>query len=280
MREPRDKRSASTGAVAFMVAAVIFAGLAGILISQLLAAEYPQEPLGPVLVATKDLPSGRKLQPTDLRVTKWPVSSIPRGAFASKRQLLVLKPVTLVPLAEGAAILSGQLSRPRSGIGVAAKLEAGKRAVAVETDASLALAELLYPGARVDVVSTVRGQGGVGRSSVQSRIILQNINVLAVGPDIDAASVARRNMPSKEGSGVESVGDGKSERQARRVVTLSVTPEEAERLVLANRGGAIDLVLRSQKDITPVPTPGATFEALIGDATKKGAEALVDGVVP
>jgi pilus assembly protein CpaB len=276
MAERRNKKGpASSGATIFMVAAVVLSGLAGLMISRLLAAEYPDEPLRPVVVATRDLDSGRTLQAADLRLTKWPVSSIPRGAFASKRQLLALKPVALLPLPEGAAILGSHLSRPRSGIGVAAKLDAGKRAVAVQTDAALAVAELLYPGARVDVLSTVKRLGGKKGSRVRTKTILQNVTVLAVGPDIDAASVARRGQTGKGGGGISGVSnDGGDQRAARRVVTLSVTPEEAERLVLANRGGGIDLVLRSQKDVTPVPTSGATFEML--HSTNRSADALFE----
>ncbi|MBK6849402.1 MAG: hypothetical protein IPG96_18350 [Proteobacteria bacterium] len=56
----------------------------------------------------------------------------------------------------------------------------------------------------------------------------------------------------------------------RRVVTLALTPEQTERLVLAAREGVLDLALRSPRDQEPVSTPGVTPEALFrGEAGER-----------
>lgn len=252
--EGRKRSSTSTGVVIFMAAAVAFSALAGVLLSRLLGQEYSQEPLRPVVVAARDVAAGRALSAPDLRLSRWPASSIPRGAFSTRERLLQAKAVPLVPLVEGAAVLASHLSRSHAGMGVAAKLGGGKRAVAIRTDASVALAKLLYPGARVDVLATMRDREQGGRTVT----ILQNTEVLAVGPDIDAASA--NAGPAKGGGGRSAAGDER--RAARRVVTLAVTPEEAERLVLASRNGAIDMVLRSPADKQVLTTPGANAAAI------------------
>ncbi|MBK6849401.1 MAG: Flp pilus assembly protein CpaB [Proteobacteria bacterium] len=189
----RSQRTTSAGVIGFMIGAVVFAALAGLLLSRLLGQRYAQEPLRAVVVAAADLPAGQPLSTTDLRLADWPVSSVPRGAFAAVDDLMRLQTVPLVPLAQGAPLLAGQLAATGSGMGAAAKLGDGQRAVAVHTDAVLALARLLYPGARVDVLATLRSfETGAGSKPVQTKVILQNVTVLAVGADLDPASAWRR----------------------------------------------------------------------------------------
>jgi Flp pilus assembly protein CpaB len=63
------------------------------------------------------------------------------------------------------------------------------------------------------------------------------------------------------------------------VVTLSVTSEQAERLVLASREGKIDLVLRSPSDDEIIKTPGTTSGVVLGEPEakdEKDEEALRD----
>lgn len=261
----RSQRTTSAGVIGFMIGAVVFAALAGLLLSRLLGQRYAQEPLRAVVVAAADLPAGQPLSTTDLRLADWPVSSVPRGAFAAVDDLMRLQTVPLVPLAQGAPLLAGQLAATGSGMGAAAKLGEGQRAVAVHTDAVLALARLLYPGARVDVLATLRSfETGAGSKPVQTKVILQNVTVLAVGADLDPASAWRRGgaAPGATVFSGGTSGAAEAHEAERRVVTLALTPEQTERLVLAAREGVVDLALRSPRDQEPVSTPGVTPEAL------------------
>ncbi|MBK8481646.1 MAG: Flp pilus assembly protein CpaB [Proteobacteria bacterium] len=261
----RSQQTTSAGVVGFMIGAVIFAALAGLLLSRLLGQRYAQEPLRAVVVAAADLPAGQPLSTTDLRLADWPVSSVPRGAFAAIEDLMRLQTVPLVPLAQGAPVLAGQLSASGAGLGAAAKLGDGQRAVAIHTDAALALARLLYPGAHVDVLATLRSFGsGAGSKPVQTKVILQNVTVLAVGGDLDPASAWRRGAGVGGAPALSGATTSKSAQDdaERRVVTLALTPEQTERLVLAAREGVLDLALRSPRDQEPVTTSGVTPEAL------------------
>lgn len=269
----RAQQTSSAGVVGFMIGAVVFAALAGLLLSRLLGQRYAQEPLRAVVVAAADLPAGQPLSTTDLRLADWPVSSVPRGAFATVEDLVRLQSVPVVPLAQGAPVLAGQLSATGAGMGAAAKLGEGQRAVAVHTDAVLALARLLYPGARVDVLATLRAfEGAAGSKPVQTKVILQNVMVLAVGAELDPASALRRGATAAGATVLDPAKASESEaREAeRRVVTLALTPEQTERLVLAAREGVVDLALRSPRDQEPVTTPGVTPEALFrGEAGER-----------
>lgn len=275
MAAENKKDSSSRGVVLFMVAAVGFAALAGILVSQLLGRTYAEEPLQPVVVAARDIVAGQPLGPGELRVAQWPVSSVPRGAHSTVQQLIQSRAVPLIPVAEGSALLASQLSEPQSGMGVAAKLPGGQRAVAVLTDESVSRARLIYPGARVDVLTTFGRARGGRRAKVKTKVFLQNVLVLAVGPNIDAVSAAGPSTGRSSSAKARLLRTGSKEAEAaRRVVTLAVTPEDAERLVLAIREGRIDLVLRSPKDEQTLSTPGATPAMILGtgdDRQRSGA---------
>lgn len=262
------KSKTSPIVVLFMLGAVAFAAVAGWLTSRLLGETYAQEPLRPVVVAARNLAPGRSLTRADLAVAQWPVSSVPEGSYRGPDKVLEAKVVPLVPVARGVALVSAQLSHPGAGLGVAAKLEDGMRAMAIQIDSATTLARLVYPGARVDVLSTLGGAGGfASRATTRTKTILQNVPVLAVGPNIDAASASPRRDKAASSSGFGGGGDDREARMARSMVTLAVTPDQAERLVFARREGSIDLVLRNAKDEDAVSTAGATFEVVVGPVT-------------
>jgi pilus assembly protein CpaB len=273
MMAKAKKSSTSVGVISFMVAAVLFAGLAGVLVSHLLGQRYASEPIRPVVVAARDMPSGAPFEKSALRLAQWPKSSVPRGAFTSIDQVLQAGGVPLIPLVSGEPVLASHLSKQSSGMGVAAKLEQHQRAMAIQVESSVTLAQLIYPGARVDVLTTLRRPGS-GFRGVKTKVILQNVSVLAVGSDMDPLSAIRRQAPvvRKKGSirAIRSVDQ--DQRAARRVVTLSVTSEQAERLVLASREGKIDLVLRSPSDDEIINTPGTTSGVVLGEPETKDAQ--------
>ena len=78
-----------------------------------------------------------------------------------------------------------------------------------------------------------------------SKIVLQNIKVLANGQNIDKP---------------------KDEREANSVkaVTLLVTPEQAEKLALASSEGKLQLVMRNQIDQGDEQTKGINKRGLLG----------------
>jgi pilus assembly protein CpaB len=210
--------------------------------------------------------AGEPLRKEDLRLSMWPQSAIPVGAYQTVDALLKSSRVPLIPFVKGEPILQSHLSESKSGIGIAPLIEKDHRAMTIRVDDQVALARLVYPGARVDVISTIREQVGA-KSRVIARTVIQNARVLAVGEDIDPLTSNRRKKPAtggQGGGGGLGMEGGTESREARGVVTLSLRPEEAERLSLASREGRIDLVLRGPQDTRTVPTTGATPVALTG----------------
>jgi pilus assembly protein CpaB len=242
------RRASSLGTIGFMVAAVVFAALAGVLVSQLLENRYSKEPVRAVVVVKHDVPAGVPFRAKDLAVVDWPQSAVPRGAYTKVKKVADSKRTPLVPLVKGQAVLVSQLSQPNAGIGVASLIEEGKRAVSIKTDDPVTLAQLVYPGARVDVLSTAQRQGKKRGNYMQTRTVLQNVKVLAVGEDIDPLSVASRRKPKKDEDGAFSSGRGSDSKEVQRVITVLVTPQEAEDLSQAEREGKIYIALRNPRD--------------------------------
>lgn len=258
--EPRPQRTASLVTVAFMVVAIACAVVAGFLVSQVMQGTYSKEPVKPVVVAASSVPAGQLLRKEDLRVAHWPRSSVPLGAFAEVDAVLKVSGIPLIPFVPGEPVLASHLSKPSTGLGIAPLLAEGKRAMSIATDNPVTLARLLYPGARVDVLVTMqRHANGTGQNA-STRVVLQDVKVLAVGEDIDPLTVAERRRAARQQK-EESVGSGGADpdsRETRGVITLEVSPVESERLALATREGKVDVVLRNPADRAEVTTPGAT----------------------
>ena len=259
-------KASSFGTIGFMIAAIVFAAVAGILLSQVMESTYSQEPVKPIVVAARKLPAGAKPKKKDLKLGSWPESSIPTGAYKKIEDVLKSNRVPLIPFVRGEPVLKSHLSKARAGIGVATLVDMDKRAIAVRTDNAVTLTRLVYPGARVDILTTMRNTGGGiddEGPKISTKIVLQDVKVLSVGEDIDPLTITDRMRSKKKEEGALGGGESSDQREARSTVTLLVAPEEAERLVLALREGKIDIVLRNPKDHRQVETSGATEEAFM-----------------
>jgi pilus assembly protein CpaB len=122
--------------------------------------------------------------------------------------------------------------------GVAAVTQPEKRAMAVRVDDVVGVAGFINPGNRVDVLVTLR------EASSQTKTVLQNVLVLATGTQLDAH------------------GNGTKSREVR-VITVEVTPEEAEKLALAAHEGKVTMALRNYANTQPILTSGATISTLL-----------------
>jgi pilus assembly protein CpaB len=269
MQDPRA-RASRFGALGFTLCAVALAGATGWLLLRLLnAGGYGNEPTRPVVVAAREVQAGRPLRAQDLRTIQWPASSVPAGAFGTAEQLL--KPEPRVPtggLTEGEPVLRERLAEPKAGPGLAALVSPNARAVAVKVDREVAAAHLLYPGAHVDVLTTLRDP--IGRI-VSTRTVIENVRVLAIGTfaDIEAARRGHEQPGNQSGS----TGFSQAQNDAEAVVTLEVSPHDAEKLTLSAREGKIDLALRNAADEHPAGTGGVTSGELLAGTAEAPANA-------
>jgi pilus assembly protein CpaB len=238
--EARPRRSGLRAAI-FWVIALAAGGATAMLLRVYLKANSAATPvLSQVLVAAVDLPVATTLREDHLKLVPWPEGARPPGTFSDAKQ--AIDRVVLAKLVTGEPILAAKLAAKDAGRGLAALIPPSMRAVAVRVDDVVGVAGFVHPEDRVDVIVTLRAPRSSDQESV-SKIILQNVRVLAVGQELDT----------------------KDNRQPTSVTvaTLLVTPEGSEKLALASTQGKLLLTLRSWTDEQAVETAGVHPTALL-----------------
>lgn len=223
--------------------ALLVSGLCTWLVSRRLSAPpAPQrQPDAHYVAPSRALDAGDLLNSGNTELIAWPGSAPIEGAFTAPAA--VLGRAVLFPLGKGQPILDRDLSAPGSGIGLAGKIPDGMRAVALRSDEVVGVAGFLVPGSHLDVLVTYRT--GASADSVTATV-LQDAIVLAAGQQIEP--------------------DPAGKPSAATVVTLLLTPEEAERAVLASTQGAIHFVLRNGADKSRTEDAPIALSQLSGEA--------------
>jgi pilus assembly protein CpaB len=199
------------------------------------------------------LPVGTLLTREQVVLVPWPQASPVPGGFSSVDE--VVGRGLIAQVLQNEPITESKLAPREAGGGLPPTIPAGMRAMAVRVNDVIGVAGFTLPGTRVDVIVTVNSQNG----QTQSRVVLNNIQVLTAGTNYDQER-------SREGQALPS-----------RVVTLLVTPSDAERLALAQSEGAIVLALRNPLDTEEVDTTGARLAALLGAPQAPPVRAVVQG---
>ena len=204
-----------------------------------------------VVVANNDLSLGSELRRDDLKALEWPASSVPEGSFEDPAALVGRGLIASVVRNE--PILPGKIAAKEAGSGLPPIIPAGKRAVSVRVNEVIGVAGYVLPGTRVDVVAT---QSPTNKAEdTMSKVVLSNVEVLTAG--------TRLEQDSKDGKPVQVT-----------VVTLLVSPDEAERLTLASTEGKIQLALRNPLDGESPATPGVKPGVLMGTVQQRAMPTL------
>jgi pilus assembly protein CpaB len=209
-----------------------------------IAAAKPQ-PSTRVVAAATDIKIGQVLAAPDLTTVQIE-GTVPKNAILDAKNAIG-RGVTS-PLYAGEPIMDDRLAPMGSGGGLAATIKDGMRAIAVRVDQVVGVAGFVLPGMRVDVlVSGVppNSSGGGGNNNTQVRTVLQNIEVLSAGTDIQK--------------------DAEGKPQQVQVVNLLVTPEQAQVLALASNETRIQLVLRNPLDTKVADVKGTAMTNLFID---------------
>jgi len=197
--------------------------------------------LKPVVFAVRALSAGSTVDRMSVALRGMPEGTVPQGSF-SKLEDVLDRPVTSNIQADE-ALVDARLAIKGSGAGLGPMIPPGLRAVSVRVNDVVGVAGFVLPGMRVDVLVTGKPPT---RQDLETQTVLQNITVLSAGQTIQA--------------------DGKSQPIMAPVVTLLVTPAQAEALALANTEGHIQLVLRNSTDQVEVATRGRRLNELYGAA--------------
>ncbi len=240
-------------------------GLAAALLSwqyvQHAAQARRQAALVPVLVAATDIPVRTEVTPQMLAVKQVPADARHPKALTAVEQ--AAGKVASLPISAGEQVLSTKFFTRAEDSGLAFRVPPGRRAVSVGVSELISSGGLINPGDFVDVIGIFSNQsdgaaspdGAAGQDV--ATVVLQNIEVLAVAQSIqgpaESAGLAA-NLPGS--SRPDPTKQEAVARPSARTATLAVTPEEAEKLILAEEKGKIRLALRSTED-HEILTPAA-----------------------
>lgn len=230
-----------------LVGALIFGVLAAVSISKYLSsAQAYTKNLNKIAVAKVAIPIGSKIIAEQIMVVQFPKESTPDGAFDSPEKLAGR--VAVMNIAAREPITEARLAPEGTAAGLAAVIPEGYRAMTVKVDDAAGISGFIMPGTMVDVVVTIDPREGSGMQDPISKIVLQNIKVLANGQNID--------KPENE-----------REANSVKAVTLQVTPEQAEKLALASTEGKLQLMMRNQIDQGDEQTKGVNKRNLLSGDT-------------
>jgi pilus assembly protein CpaB len=228
-----------------MIAALALAlgGFVSVLVFKSLQAHGPSsEPGADVVVASIDIQVGAKVEEKDIRLAKFPVSNLPAGVYAKRSQ--VLGRGVVVPIAKGEFVLPAKLAAENAGSGLPSMIPPGMRAVSVRVNEVVSVAGFVTPGTRVDVLLTGTPTGA---NEQQTTTVLQNVAVIASGHTLERTSTG--------------------EAQSTPVITLLVSPDDAQRLTLASSEGHIQLSLRNPLDTRQDDVAASNTKGLYKGAT-------------
>jgi len=197
-----------------------------------------------IVVAASEMPWGTVITTDVVKTQPYLKQSLPTGYIVSSAA--VIGRVVLYPIQINEPITEKKLAPVdvRAG-GMAAVVAPGKRAMAVKVDKVIGISGFIRPGHRVDVLVSLNKSEQENVAHTITKIVLENILVLAAGPEVEA--------PDKK----------KEKPNMVDVITLEVTPEEGEKLALAATEGKLQLALRNYADTAGIQTKGTTLPRLL-----------------
>jgi pilus assembly protein CpaB len=227
-----------------LAGAAMFGLLAAVSVSRYLSnAQATTRNANTVVVAKVDVPLGTALVAEQLTTVQLPAEAVPDGSFDNAEKMLGR--VTVTNIAAREPVTDFKLAPEGSTGGLSAVIPEGFRAMTVKVDDVVGVSGFLRPGTMVDVLTVIdKPDQGLAQREPISKIVLQNVKVLASGQNIDKPKDSR-------------------EADTVKAVTLQVTPEQAEKLALASTEGKLRLVMRNSVDQGDQQTRGIDRRTLL-----------------
>ena len=225
---------------ALVAALVISLGITSVFYARITRTQASARPKTKrVIAAAVALQPGAPAIAENLTEIDWPVNVPLEGLIEKKED--VTGHVLMYAVAAQQPVLRRDLASSTS-LGLSAKIPDGMRATAVKTNEVMNIAGFIFPGSHVDVLVTLKPENNA--LSTETRTVLQNVQVLSTGTKMDPDP------------------NGKPENV--NVVTLLVSPEQSEKLALAQHQGTIHFVLRNGGDSASPDVPPVDMAGLAG----------------
>lgn len=238
-----------------LIGAILFGLLASVSVTNYLANARGTNKMNTIVIARMEIPLGSKILAEQLTTVQMPQSATPEGAFNEVSK--VVGRVAATRLSARETVIDARLAPVGAAAGLSAIIPEGQRAMTVKVDDDSGMSGFVLPGTFVDVAAVIRIVGNGGENNI-SKIILQNIKVLANGDNLDEPN-------------------DKRDAQKARTVTLLVAPDQAEKLLLASADGRLRLVMRNGADQNNLPTQGANVRTLL---TGEGGLSALNNTAP
>jgi pilus assembly protein CpaB len=201
----------------------------------------PTEETVQIVVAAEKLSLGNRLTESQLRIANWPKANLPDGNFSDPNAIVGRG--VIVSMSPNEPVLESKLASKEAGAGLGSTIPEGMRAVAVRVNDVIGVAGFVVPGTHVDVMI-------IGSPSpnalITSKIFLENVQILSAGQNVE------RDVNGKP--------------QSSQVVTMLVTPEDAQKLALAG-DARIQLALRNPIDMAVENPKGVQTAMLYGTSS-------------
>jgi pilus assembly protein CpaB len=194
------------------------------------------------VVAATAMPVGTLVTADSVKLVDWPERTPLAGGFSDIES--VLNRGLIASLVENEPLTESKLAPREAGAGLPPTIQPGMRAMSVKVNEVIGVAGFVIPGTRVDVLTIIEGEK---RDDAMSRVVVNNVQVLTAGTRYD------QEEAKEEGKAIRST-----------VVTLMVTPEDAERIALAQSQGELMLALRNPMDVAMTETRGVRTGGLFG----------------
>jgi pilus assembly protein CpaB len=233
-----------------LIVAVVLGGVAALLARNWLISHAQTAEAGTIVVAAAPLAFGAQLSAENLNEIPWAAGDLPKGAFVHKQDVLRDgRRMALAAIARNEPILHDRITAPGQRATLSTVLGPDKRAVTVRVDDVRGVAGFIQPGDRVDVVLIRTGsESKTGES--YSDVILQGAKVLAID---------------------QITGERTEQATIAKAVTLEVSAEDAQKILLGTNIGRLSLILRqpdeagdevirrvSERDLSTAPAPVVT----------------------
>lgn len=196
-----------------------------------------------VVVVAEDIPFGQTIERHMLTTIPWDADTVPSGVFTSFSDVVPdegseFRRATRA-LSQGEFLLASKVSGFGEKVTIVQTIADGHRAMAIEVDAQSGVGGFVTPGDFVDIVLTQ------GRDeSLRAVTILQNIRVVGVDQqadeELDTPGIAR-------------------------TVTVEVTPQQSQRVALAQKAGQLSLSLRGLNGNEDMPLESLRLSDLMQD---------------
>jgi pilus assembly protein CpaB len=236
----------NTRLVAVLAVALLAATVASFVVYRALAAgSVPRQPQTiDTLVAAEAIPAGTMITRDHVKVVQWPTASRLEGSLGDPRT--VIDRGAIVSIAANEPITETKLAAVGAGAGLPPTIPPGMRAMSVRVNEVVGVAGFVVPGTRVDVLVTFASRSQASDSV--ARVVVSNVQVLTAGTRFDQEQARQDNRP-----------------MPTSVVTLLVSPEDAQRIALAAADGTITLTLRNPLDNAPTESAGIGAGGLRGE---------------